>query len=63
MSGIDPYAYLQQVSVNFPLLTARNQVETALDEVEYLYEIISPELQDLAESLIVKLRDKLSTFE
>jgi hypothetical protein len=63
MSGIDPYAYLQQVSVNFSLLVEPKQVEAVLDEVEYLFEIIPPELQDLAEPLIVKLRDKLATFE
>lgn len=63
MSGIDPYAYLQKVSINFATLTERKQIEAVLDEVEYLFEIIPPELQELAEPLIVKLREKLSQLE
>jgi len=63
MSGINPYAYLEQVSVNLHTLTERKQIETVLDEVEYLFEIIPPEMQDLAEPIIAKLREKLSRFE
>lgn len=63
MSGIDPYAYLQKVAMNLPTFTERKQIETVLDEVEYLFEIIPPELQDLAEPVIVSLREKLSQFE
>jgi hypothetical protein len=45
-------------------LTQRNQIETVLDEVEYLFEVIPPELQDLAEPaepIIEALRKKLAT--
>jgi hypothetical protein len=63
MSGIDPYAYLQQVARNLATLTERKQIETVLDEVEYLFEIIPPELQELAEPVIATLREKLSQFE
>jgi hypothetical protein len=63
MSGIDPYAYLQQVTRNLATLTERKQIETVLDEVEYLFEIIPPELQELAEPVIATLREKLSQFE
>jgi hypothetical protein len=41
-------------------LTQRDEIETALDEVEYLFEVIPPELQDLAEPIIQALRKKLS---
>lgn len=60
MSGIDPYAYMQQVSLKINELTARHEIETVLDELEYLFEVIPPEMQDNAETLIGLLREKLS---
>lgn len=60
MNGIDPYAYIQQVAVTMDELTARDEIETVLDELEYLFEIIPPEMQDNAEKLIGLLRDKLA---
>jgi hypothetical protein len=62
MSGIDPYAYLNQVSAKMDSLTQRDQIETVLDEVEYLFEVIPPELQDLADPIITELRKRLSEF-
>lgn len=59
MSGIDPYAYMQQLSVKMNDLTSRNDIETALDELEYLFEVIPPDMQDSAEQLISMLREKL----
>ncbi len=60
MNGIDPYAYLTQVSIKMVSLTQRDQIETVLDEVEYLFEVIPPELQDLAEPIIEELRKRLA---
>lgn len=60
MSGVDPYAYMQQVAVKMDELTGRDEIETVLDELEYLFEIIPPEMQDNAEKLIGLLRDKLA---
>ena len=57
--GVDPYRYLAEVSRVMDTLTQRNQIETVLDEVEYLFEVIPPELQDLAEPIILALRKKL----
>jgi len=57
--GIDPYSYLAEVSRVLDTLTQRDQIETVLDEVEYLFEVIPPELQDLAEPIIQALRKKL----
>ena len=59
MSGIDPYAYMQQLSVKMNDLTSRNDIETALDELEYLFEVIPPDMQHSAEQLISMLREKL----
>ena len=60
MHGIDPYAYMQQVAVKMNGLITRNEIETVLDEMEYLFEVIPPEMQDNAEKLISMLREKLS---
>jgi hypothetical protein len=58
--GVDPHRYLAEVSRNLDSLTERTQIETVLDDVEYLFEVILPELQDLAEPVIETLRKKLS---
>ena len=63
MDGIDPYAYMNQVAAKLDSLTRRDQVEKALDDVEYLFEVIPPEMQDQAETLIDVLRKRLSEFE
>jgi hypothetical protein len=63
MDGIDPYAYMNQVAAKLDSLTRRDQVEKALDDVEYLFEVIPPEMQDQAEALIDALRKRLSEFE
>jgi len=59
MEGIDPVTYLQKVAVELHSLTERNEIETTLDEVEYLYEAVPPELQYLAEQVIAQLHAKL----
>jgi hypothetical protein len=61
MNGIDPYAYMQQVAIKMDELTERDEIETVLDELEYLFEVIPPEMQDNAEKLISMLREKLSS--
>lgn len=60
MSGVDPYAYMQQVAVRMDEISSRDEIETVLDELEYLFEIIPPEMQDNAEKLIAILRGKLA---
>lgn len=59
MQGVDPYAYLQQVAARLETLTTRREVETVLDEIEYLYEVMDPELMYLADDLIGRLRERL----
>ena len=60
MNGIDPYAYMQQVAIKMDEITSRHEIETVLDELEYLFEVIPPEMQDNAEKLISLLRKKLA---
>jgi len=59
MNGVDPYAYMQQLAVRMDRITSRSEIETVLDELEYLFEVIPPEMQDNAEHLISALREKL----
>ncbi len=58
MSLPDPYAYLQEVARRLPNLTRRDEIDALLDEVEYLFEVIPPELQDPAYAIIDQLRAK-----
>jgi len=60
MIGVDPIAYLQQVALKMDDLLRLHDIETVLDEVEYLFEAIPPELQEPAEVLIEQLRRKLA---
>lgn len=60
MSGIDPYSYMYQVSTRLHKLKSRDEIETALDELEYLFEVIPPDMQDNAENLIALLRRRLA---
>lgn len=58
-NGVDPYAYLQQVAGVLDRLDDRGRINTILDELEYLYEVLDPELQPLADDLIERLRIRL----
>jgi hypothetical protein len=58
--SIDPYASIQAVALRMRELETRHAIETALDELEYVFEVIPPELQDNAEQLIGMLREKLA---
>lgn len=60
MSGIDPYAYMNTISINMDDLVSKQAIETVLDEIEYLFEVIPPDMQDNAEILIAMLRKKLT---
>jgi len=60
MNGVDPYAYMQQVSMRMNEINTRDEIETVLDELEYLFEVIPPDMQDGAEQLISSLRKKLA---
>ncbi len=63
MQGVDPQAYLQQVALQLESLHGRAQIETVLDEVEYLYEVIPPDFQDMADVLIERLRERLAACD
>ncbi len=56
---MNPYAYLQQVAGELDHLTERHRIEPVLDELEYLFEVLDPELQDPASRLIESLRSRV----
>jgi hypothetical protein len=60
MKGVNPYVSMEEISMNLHQLESRHDIEKALDEMEYLFEIIPPELQDNAEKLIALLHEKLN---
>ena len=59
MQGVDPVAYVHLVAARLDSLQDPREIESALDEMGYLFEIIDPELQDTASDLIARLRVKL----
>jgi hypothetical protein len=63
MSGVTPYISMNKIAARLDELDTRESITEALDEVEYLFEVIPPELQEPAETLIALLRDKLKALE
>ena len=63
MSGVTPYITLAQIAARMKDMNTYDEVSEALDEVEYLFEVIPPELQDPAETLVLQLREKLKYLE
>jgi len=59
-NGIDPFQYLQRVSENFDSIDSRDQINTVLDELEFVFELLEPQFQHLAEDLIASLAVKLN---
>ncbi len=56
--GIDAVAWMQQLAGRIDQLTSRAQIESALDDVEYLMDALDPELQGPACQLVEVLRQK-----
>jgi len=62
MSGINPYITIQEIAARVKDLNSYASINAALDELEYLFEVIPPELQEPAETLIARLTDKLNSL-
>ncbi|WP_126445194.1 hypothetical protein [Sulfuricystis multivorans] len=56
---VDPDRYLRQIAERMSATLEREEMEVLLDELEYLYDVIDPVLQDSAETLMKQLRQKL----
>jgi hypothetical protein len=64
MSGVSPYRTLHDIARALPgLTTQRREIESALDELEYLFEVIPTEMQEYAEPVIEALRKKLAALK
>lgn len=59
MDGVDPYGYLQRISRGLNSQTDRRCLERILDELEYLFDVMDPEVQNTAEQLMTAVREKL----
>jgi len=63
MSGVTPYISMNKIAARLDELDTYESVTEALDEIEYLFEVIPPELQEPAETLIALLREKLKALQ
>ncbi|MGB5200306.1 MAG: hypothetical protein WBN68_22115 [Sedimenticolaceae bacterium] len=57
--GIDSLAWMQQLAGRIDQLNSRAEIESALDDIEYLTEALDPQLQESAYQLIEMLRRRL----
>lgn len=60
---MQPLQILQQISGQLDRLDQPEAVHRAMDEVEFVFELLPPELQGLAEQLIQRLRRRLQELE
>ena len=59
---MEPMRILQQIAANLDSLDSAQAVHRAMDEVEFVFELLPPELQDLADDLMQRLRRRLQTL-
>jgi hypothetical protein len=59
MAVVHPDRYINEIARRMPELTDRAEIEEALDRLEYVFEVVPPEIQDNVETLIRMLREKL----
>lgn len=58
-AGIDSVAWMQQLAGRVDRLNTRGEIESALDDLEYLIDALDPEWQEPAYQLVETLRAKL----
>ena len=59
---IKPYKYLQKVATVLDTLEICDQIMQILDEIEFLYEVLDPELQELAADFIQRLNNRYNSL-
>lgn len=60
MNGVDPYATMQQIAVALDRTEDPAGLNSMLDDLEYLFEVLDPELQSTAEGLMEQLRRRIA---
>lgn len=58
VDGVDPYAFLQSAASRLDGMDAAS-LDRLLDNLEYLYEVLDPELQPLADGVLERARARL----
>lgn len=56
---MQPYVYLQKVGSALDRMDDPDEINRVLDELEFMYEALDPEFQDLVADLIDRLHVKL----
>ena len=59
---MEPYQYLEKTTAALETLNSRGDINNLLDELEFLYEALEPEYQNLATQLIERLHSRLSSL-
>jgi ABC-type transporter Mla subunit MlaD len=62
MNGIDPYQTLQRASRRIQESQDPAELDRLLDDIEYLWEAMDPELQGLAEQVMDRLRERIAAL-
>jgi len=60
MDGVDPYAFMQQAAGRLDGISSLGELNRLLDDLEYLYEVMDPELQALADGLIARVQGRIA---
>jgi hypothetical protein len=58
---MEPMRILEQIAANLEHLDTPQAVHRAMDEVEFVFDLLPPELQDRADDLMERLRRRLQT--
>ncbi|MGE5153347.1 MAG: hypothetical protein ACM3ST_04960 [Bdellovibrio bacteriovorus] len=61
VDGVDPYAYLQSAAGRLDRME-KADLDRLLDDLEYLYEVMDPELQPLADGVMERARARLAAL-
>ena len=57
---VDPLEKLQSIAANADTLTSVSDIHAALDDLDFISEMIEPEFLDAAEKLIALLTERLT---
>ena len=58
---MQPYQYLEKVAKSLDTMEDSEEIKAVLDELEFLYEALDPEFQDLAVDLIDRAKLRLQS--
>jgi hypothetical protein len=58
-SKMEPYAYLEKVAGVLDSLQDQKDIQQVIDELEFIYEAVDPEFQEMVSGLIDRLTQRL----